>query len=1289
MKQKMRLGLSVKIFILFVFMLFSVHAVIAEQSVDLGTAENFVILAKTGISTTGVTSITGDIGVSPAAATFITGFGLIMDASNQFSTSSLVDGNAYAADYTAPTPSVMTTAISDMETAYTTANGIAPDVTELGAGNIGGLTLVPGVYKWSTGVTIPTDLTLSGNSTDIWIFQIAQNLDINSATEVILAGGALEKNIFWVVAGQTTLGTTSVFNGNILDQTAIILNTGATLNGRALAQSAVTLDANIVTKPIITGPVFIDENVNGVLDSEEQSFFSIQSAIDAATAGNTIVATAGTYDERIIINKSLTLRGATYNINKNGYNVPENYEWVSESVINNPEPALTGLVSVVHIEDTNDVTFEGFVVQSLNAPQGSANDMLVTIQAKAQTMNNIIIKNNVIGPNTNNSGGQNGDAGRMGLYIDVNEYQESPYGLTNSNISGNKIFGTYGDGNAMFIWGAYYAYGSRNSSPMTGTIIEDNEINNGHRNGIEIAGGISNLVIRNNVIHNFSSLVTDSNPDLLKYGTGILLIRGSSDKTDCNGLSPENVTIENNQIYNNEKNAIYMGPNNNEITISNNTLHDNGLNAVIVDLIGNYWNPEFEIGPGPYTCLNGSENVSANQNMIYDNGEYGVRVIGEPTNNFVLDATNNYWGTNVESEIQALINGTVDYTPWYFDANMTSVTVEPNASETIFNSTDMTVNIPATTTIIGDSNWDGIVNNPSTKPNASVKPSTSGFTTYVSKVVEVGALGVKLTLNKAAKIVMHGETGKKVGYSHDGITFNKITTVCIDNTQVTNDLLPAGEDCYFDDGTNIIIWTKHFTEFVTYNETPISAVDLGTAGNFVILTKTGISTTGDTSVTGNIGVSPAAATFITGFGLIMDASNQFSTSSLVDGNVYASDYTAPTPTVMTTAISDMETAYTTANGIAPGVTELGAGNIGGLTLVPGVYKWSTGVTIPTDLTLSGNSTEIWIFQIAQDLDISSATEVILSGGAEAKNIFWIVAGQTTLGTTSVFNGNILDQTAIVLNTGATLNGRALAQTAVILDANNVSSPIVIATPVLTSITITPNTTTIIVGSTQQFNATGLDQFGLPMAAVISYDSSNLSVATVNATTGLVTTIDIGTATITASSDALNATSLINVEVAPPIIIPPTSTTSGGRSSSVCKTNWLCSEWTTCSDGQQTRTCNKERVTCYAGAEPILDRTCTNPEPASILKPTPKPTNSEITEIIESPPITSEQEIGINTESATNEATNPGTFSKITGGAISTLTSVPAIGYGGIALVLILIGSMVYLFRAKLGIGKKE
>ena len=221
--------------------------------VDLRSAGSFAVLSQSGISTTGASSITGDIGVSPIAASAITGFGLILDSSNAFSTTSLVTGKVYATDYAVPTPAKMTAAVSDMQAAYSDAAGrTLPTATELGAGNIGGLTLAPGLYKWGTGVTIPTDVTLAGSANDVWIFQVGQTLNLSSGAKVVLSGGAQAGNVYWVVAGQTTIGTTAAMSGTILDQTAIVLNTGATLNGRALAQTAVTLNASSVTLPAMT-----------------------------------------------------------------------------------------------------------------------------------------------------------------------------------------------------------------------------------------------------------------------------------------------------------------------------------------------------------------------------------------------------------------------------------------------------------------------------------------------------------------------------------------------------------------------------------------------------------------------------------------------------------------------------------------------------------------------------------------------------------------------------------------------------------------------------------------------------------------------------------------------------------------------------------------------------------------------------------------------------------------------------------------------------------------------------
>jgi len=223
----------------------------------------------------------------------------------------------------------------------------------------------------------------------------------------------------------------------------------------------------------------------------------------------------------------------------------------------------------------------------------------------------------------------------------------------------------------------------------------------------------------------------------------------------------------------------------------------------------------------------------------------------------------------------------------------------------------------------------------------------------------------------------------------------------------------------------------------------IAVVDLGTAGDFVLLAKAGISATVGTTVTGDMGVSPVALTGVTGFDMTLDASGTFATSEMVTGKIYAANLTPPTPEKMTTAISDMETAYTDAAGRSmPNATELADGNLGGLVLAPGLYTWSTGVFVGgANVTLTGNATDVWILQVAEDLVLANGLAVALGGDAQAQNVFWQVGGQVTLGTTSVFNGTILGKTAIVMETDATLYGLGLAQTDITLDAATVAKPL--------------------------------------------------------------------------------------------------------------------------------------------------------------------------------------------------------------------------------------------------------
>lgn len=218
--------------------------IIPQKKVDLGVSGNFVILSKSGITDVYRSAITGDIGTSP-----ITGAAIGLTCSE-------VTGAIYAVNAAGPLPctiidpSRLTTAVNNMQTAYTDAAGRPnPDFVNLGAGDIGGKTLTPGLYKFTSAVTLPTNITISGGSSDIWIFQIAGTLKVGSGVKIILAGGAQAKNIFWQVSDAVTLGTTSHFEGVLLGMTGINMQTGASINGRLLAQTAVTLQMNTIKQP--------------------------------------------------------------------------------------------------------------------------------------------------------------------------------------------------------------------------------------------------------------------------------------------------------------------------------------------------------------------------------------------------------------------------------------------------------------------------------------------------------------------------------------------------------------------------------------------------------------------------------------------------------------------------------------------------------------------------------------------------------------------------------------------------------------------------------------------------------------------------------------------------------------------------------------------------------------------------------------------------------------------------------------------------------------------------------
>ncbi|MCX5903233.1 MAG: ice-binding family protein [Proteobacteria bacterium] len=245
--------------LLFIAALFVVFAAGCEKGagpdpVALGQASQFAVLAGYAITNVPASAITGNVGISPAAESFIAGFS--QTDWTGYATSPQVTGSIYASDMADPTPAMLTQAKGDLTIAYNDAAGRTPVPTgpflNPGDGNLAGLDLVPGLYKFTGEAIATTDFTLTGGANDVWIFQIATALTISNGVQVTLAGGAKAKNIFWQVGTQAVLGTTVIFYGTIMADASVTMDTGATLNGRALAfTETIALDQNIITIPAL------------------------------------------------------------------------------------------------------------------------------------------------------------------------------------------------------------------------------------------------------------------------------------------------------------------------------------------------------------------------------------------------------------------------------------------------------------------------------------------------------------------------------------------------------------------------------------------------------------------------------------------------------------------------------------------------------------------------------------------------------------------------------------------------------------------------------------------------------------------------------------------------------------------------------------------------------------------------------------------------------------------------------------------------------------------------------
>ncbi len=610
--------------------------------VDLGSiiTNNFVVLSKAAITNVPPSIITGNIGASP-----ITGAAIAVTCAEMTGTIYTVDA-AYtgSGDVTcvAPGPGANKTlvdnAVLDMGTAYTDVAGRTPGVgatnLNVGGGTLSGQDFAPGTYTWDTpgNVSITGNITLTGSATDVWIFQISGSLNLASGVHVSLAGGALPANVFWQVAGETVLGTNSIFNGNILagGVSTIALQTGATLNGRALSQFEVTLQSNTITAtaPVTIGPVFIDVNGNHSLDLGEQSFSTIKAAILASVDNDSIEVTAGTYTEvgQIVIDKNISIVGASSAtvIIKTDSDTGNSGDTKGWFLVNTGK---TFNISKVTLDGTGHKVYQALRYNG----NGIVNDVKFTNIAFEQS-----------GPQYNGAGV------RMGATSNVN--------VTDSTFTNIGRVGVLNEGGISTISGNTY------TGKGAGNWLDY---------GFEISYGANAIISGNTISGNLGVAVVDGSTS-----SGISVWDDAGTQA----------TLSGNTITGNTAGvaiAIATGSTDPIVTInSNNTISDNVIGLDIQNA-GADGLPSVAIGGSVFTNNTTGINIplgmSADNITIHETNFSGNTTSINNLSTSTIDATNNWWGnetgpTNTTNPTGTgdVVSSNVNFGSWFSDVAMTT-----------------------------------------------------------------------------------------------------------------------------------------------------------------------------------------------------------------------------------------------------------------------------------------------------------------------------------------------------------------------------------------------------------------------------------------------------------------------------------------------------------------------------------------------------------------------------------------------------------------------------------------
>jgi hypothetical protein len=1080
-----------------------------DGPINLSLTSTFAVLAATAINNTGNTVLDGDIGVSPAST--VTGFppGTLTTPHTQY-----LGDNATAVQ-----------AKFDLANAYGVAAARTQDVIVLSDGNLGGKTLIPGLYKSSSGSFTITgsDLTLDGegDANAVWVFQMpASTLTVGSGLKVVLINGANASNIFWQVNGSVTIGSNAEFQGTIMADQSITMETGAKLNGRALTMNGqVTLDTNNFTTPpaiTITASAGANGSItpNGVVEVHEgsQSFTITPDTgyhVADVLVDGVSVGAVSSYDFLYVTASHLI--SATFAINDvqiatdvNTLNVNEG-STASFQVKLTAQPLTGKTVSVSKTSGDADISVSGG--GSLSFSTSNWNTYQTVTIAAAQDADTT----NGTATITCSSSGSNNQTVTV-TEIDNDTTLTVTSGGGGSTSPSGAVVVTKSDATSISA-SASAGYHFANWTVTSGSAT----IANASSASSTAAINAPATVRANFAINTYS----------LSYSAGANgTVSGTASQTVNYGGNGSAVTAVPNTGYH------FVKWSDNVATASRTDTNVTGNISVSASFAINTYSLSYAAG------ANGTVSGTASQTVNYGGSGSAVTAVPNTGYNFVKwsdnVATAARTDTNVTGNISVAASFAANDVQIATDINSLNVTegstatfqikltAQPAASKTVSVSrisgdtsisvtggasltfttanwnTYQTVTVTAaqdaditngTATITcsstGSTNHTVTVNVADNDSTLTVTSGGNGTTnpSGATLVTKSAATAISATANTGYSfdiwtVTSGAATFENANSANTKVTITEPATIRANFTVATFTLASSSVGEGFITSSEMVNYgtSKTFTIYPYSNyhlaDVLVDGVSVGAVTSYIFSNVTAAHTI--EAVFAVIENGPIQMNLTSSFSVLAGTAINNTGNTTLNGDIGvspASTVTGFPPGTYTgvqhlndsTAVSaklDLVNAYTAAAARTNGAVTISDGKLGGKTLSPGIYKSGTGSFTITgsDLTLDGggNANAVWVFQSSSSLTVGSGLKVVPVNGANAANMYWQVGGSATIGTNASFQGNIMAYQSISLQSGAKLNGRALALNGAVTLNNNNMAIITITAFAGSNGSITPN-----------------------------------------------------------------------------------------------------------------------------------------------------------------------------------------------------------------------------------------